>query len=100
MMRRRRQMSQQVLEKQKDHFKFHYGYYDDLHPDYGVNFQMNRWINYLGSQALEDFREIASQLTDYPSYVQTFLNLGDKVLRQGRELHAAYYYIIVRPSFL
>jgi pimeloyl-ACP methyl ester carboxylesterase len=73
-------------------FKFHFGYYDDLHPDYGVNFQMNRWINYLGSQALDDFREISSQLTDYPSYVQTFLNLGDKTLKQGRKLHAAYYY--------
>lgn len=85
-------MSQQVLEKQKIPFKFHYGYYDDLHPDYGVNFQMNRWINYLGSQALDDFREIAPQLTDYPSYVQAFLDLGDKVLRQGRKLHAAYYY--------
>jgi len=85
-------MSQQVLEKQKASFKFHYGFYDDLHPDYGVNFQMNRWINYLGSQALEDFHEIAPQLTDYPSYVQAFLDLGDKVLRQGRQLHAAYYY--------
>ncbi len=85
-------MSLQTMEKQKPPFKFHYGYYDDLHPDYGVNFQMNRWINYLGSQALDDFREIASQLTDYPSYIQSFLTLGDKVLSQGRKLHAAYYY--------
>jgi len=85
-------MSLQELEKQKPPFKFHYGYYDDLHPDYGVNFQMNRWINYLGSQALDDFREIAPQLIDYPSYVQAFLTLGTKVLSQGRKLHAAYYY--------
>jgi pimeloyl-ACP methyl ester carboxylesterase len=85
-------MSIHAVEKQKTHFKFHYGYFDDLHPDYGVNFQMNRWINYLGSQALDDFREIAPNLIDYPSYVQTFLTLGDKVLKQGRKLHAAYYY--------
>ncbi len=80
------------MEKPKTDFKFNYGYYDDLHPDYGVNFQMNRWINYLGSEALDDLRAIAPQLTDYPSYVQAFLALGDKVLKQGRKLHAAYYY--------
>ena len=85
-------MSKNNSEMQKTPFKFHYGYYDDLHPDYAVNFQMNRWINYLDSQALDDFREIAPLLTDYPSYIQTFLALGDKVLLQGRKLHAAYYY--------
>lgn len=85
-------MSIPAMEKHQPDFKFHYGYYDDLHPDYGVNFQMNRWINYLGSQALNDFREIVPQLTDYPSYVQAFLALGDKALKQGRKLHAAYYY--------
>jgi pimeloyl-ACP methyl ester carboxylesterase len=85
-------MSKRATEKPQTHFKFHYGYYDDLHPDVGVNFQMNRWINYLGSDALDDMREVASSLKDYPSYVQAFLTLGDKALRQGRKLNAAYYY--------
>ncbi len=85
-------MTNRTMENQEIPFKFHYGYYDDLHPDYGVNFQMNRWINYLGSQALDDFREIAPQLKDYPSYIKAFLTLGDTVLGQGRKLHAAYYY--------
>ena len=85
-------MSEQEKGKPQTRFQFHYGYYDDLHPDSGVNFQMNRWINYLGKDALEDMREIAPKLIDYPSYVQAFLALGDKSLNQGRKLHAAYYY--------
>jgi alpha-beta hydrolase superfamily lysophospholipase len=85
-------MSTQPVKKSQTSFKFHYGFYDDLHPDSGVNFQMNRWINYLGEDALEDMREIAPKLKDYPSYVQAFLTLGDKALEQGRKLHAAYYY--------
>ncbi len=85
-------MSMRITEKPRNRFKFPYGYYDDLHPDIGVNFQMNRWISYLGNEALEDMREIAPTLKDYPSYVQAFLTLGDKALKQGRELHAAYYY--------
>lgn len=85
-------MNKQAAVKPQTRFQFHYGYYDDLHPDPGVNFQMNRWINYLGVDALEDMREIAPELKDYPSYVQAFLALGDKALSQGRKLHAAYYY--------
>ena len=85
-------LSTQPVKKSQISFKFHYGFYDDLHPDSGVNFQMNRWINYLGKDALEDMREIAPKLKDYPSYVQAFLALGDKALKQGRKLHAAYYY--------
>ncbi len=85
-------MSAQTNKKPQTRFKFHYGFYDDLHPDPGVNFQMNRWINYLGKDALEDMCEIAPKLKDYPSYVQAFLTLGDKALQQGRKLHAAYYY--------
>ena len=27
------------MEKQGKHFKFHYGYYDDLHPDIGDTWQ-------------------------------------------------------------
>ncbi len=85
-------MSIQAMKKPQTHFKFYYGYYDDLHPDIGVNFQMNRWINYLGKEALDDMREVAPELRDYSSYVRAFLALGDKALRQGRKLHAAYYY--------
>lgn len=73
-------------------FKFHLGYYDHLHPVPAVNFQMNRWINYLGDSALEELRSIAPRLTDFPSYRREFLALAEKALIEGRKLHAAYYF--------
>jgi alpha-beta hydrolase superfamily lysophospholipase len=73
-------------------FQFHVGYYDDLHPVPAVNFQMNRWINYLGDSALEELRAIAPRLTDFDSYRREFLALAEKALAEGRKLHAAYYF--------
>jgi pimeloyl-ACP methyl ester carboxylesterase len=75
-----------------EEFQFHAGYYDHLHPDPSINFQMNRWISYLGTSALEDMRGIASRLLDYPSYRREFLALAEKALSKGRSLHAAYYF--------
>jgi pimeloyl-ACP methyl ester carboxylesterase len=73
-------------------FQFHVGYYDDLHPVPAVNFQLNRWINYLGDSALEDMRAIAPRLTDFPSYRREFLAMAEKALAEGKKLHAAYYF--------
>jgi pimeloyl-ACP methyl ester carboxylesterase len=73
-------------------FQFHVGYYDDLHPVPAVNFQMNRWINYLGDSALEELRAIAPRLADFDSYRREFLALAEKALAEGRKLHAAYYF--------
>jgi hypothetical protein len=76
----------------QEEFQFHAGYYDHLHPDPSINFQMNRWISYLGTSALEDMQGIASRLLDYPSYRREFLALAEKALSEGRSLHAAYYF--------
>jgi pimeloyl-ACP methyl ester carboxylesterase len=76
----------------KETFQFHVGYYDHLHPEPSINFQMNRWINYLGAGALEDMQAIAPRLTDYPSYCKEFLALAEKALGEGRNLPAAYYF--------
>ena len=73
-------------------FKFHIGYYDDLHLEPSINFQMNRWISYLGTSALEDMQGIAPRLSDFSSYRQEFLALAEKTLSEGRNLHAAYYF--------
>jgi len=76
----------------QDKFQFHVGYYDDLHSVPAVNFQMNRWINYLGESAVEELRAIAPKLTDFSSYRREFLALAEKALAEGRKLHAAYYF--------
>jgi pimeloyl-ACP methyl ester carboxylesterase len=73
-------------------FQFHLGYYDTLHPEPSINFQMNRWISYLGSSALEDMQSIAPRLSDFSSYCHEFLALAEKTLTEGRNLHAAYYF--------
>ncbi len=73
-------------------FQFHTGYYDHLHHEPSINFQMNRWINYLGDEALEDMQSIAARLTDLASYRDEFLALAESALAQGRRLPAAYYY--------
>jgi pimeloyl-ACP methyl ester carboxylesterase len=65
--------------------------YRDLHPDYVVNFQLNRWINYLGEEALADIEPILPRLTDYPAYRREFLQLACAAERAGRPLAAAYY---------
>jgi pimeloyl-ACP methyl ester carboxylesterase len=73
-------------------FQFHTGYYDNLHPEASINFQMNRWINYLGEETLEDMQALAARLTGLASYREEFLALADSALAQGRRLPAAYYY--------
>jgi pimeloyl-ACP methyl ester carboxylesterase len=76
----------------QDKFQFHTGYYDHLHPDLSINFQMNRWISCLGTSALEELQGIAPRLLDYSSYRREFLALAEKALSEGRSLHAAYYF--------
>ena len=75
----------------QEKFQFHAGYYDHLHPEPSINFQMNRWLNYLGKSALEDMQRIAPKLTDFPSYCREFLALAEQALSERRNLHAAYY---------
>lgn len=75
-----------------DGFQFHVGYYENLHSEPSINFQMNRWINYLGESSLEDIYEIAPRLTDFSSYKLEFLKLAEKAHTQGRTLAAAYYF--------
>jgi len=76
----------------QEEFQFHVGYYDDLHHEPSINFQMNRWISYLGASALEELQGIAPRLSDFLSYRREFLALAEKALSEGRNLHAAYYF--------
>jgi pimeloyl-ACP methyl ester carboxylesterase len=76
----------------QEEFQFHLGYHDHLHPEPSINFQLNRWISYLGPSALADMQEIAPHLSDFPSYCREFLALAERALSEGRNLHAAYYF--------
>ena len=76
----------------QEKFQFHTGYDDHLHPEPSINFQMNRWINYLGKSALEELQGITPRLLDFSSYRREFLALAEKALSEERNLHAAYYF--------
>jgi len=71
--------------------KFHTGYYH-LHDNPVVNFQLNRWIAYLGGSGLKDMRSIAPRLKSYSDIKREFLAIADRALAEGRTLNAAYYY--------
>lgn len=66
--------------------------YHSLHPLPAVNFQLNRWISYLGESGLEDMRSIAPRLTDFSKYKEEFLKLAKQAYEKGRIMNAAYYY--------
>ncbi len=65
--------------------------YHDLHPDVTLNFQLNRFWNWVGeSQMLEELRQVAPSLRDYPKWTRELLALGERALGEGRMLAGAY----------
>ncbi len=71
---------------------FPVGYYDDLHRDPAVNFQLNRWLNYLGIECLDEIRQLSGKLTDFNLFSNEFIKLGEKAQNSTQLLKAAFYY--------
>lgn len=68
--------------------------YLELHPDFSVNFQLNRWLgylSYLGVDALPEIEEVVPRLTDFAAYTREFLRLGQRALAEGSLYKAAYW---------
>jgi pimeloyl-ACP methyl ester carboxylesterase len=66
--------------------------YYDLHPDIGLNFQLNRMYNWVGEdRMLEELRDVAPKIHDYSDWTREFLKLGEETISQGRNLTGAYY---------
>ena len=73
-----------------DGAEFPVGYYD-LHPDVTLNFQLNRFWNWVGElQMLDELRRVAPSLTNYDQWIRHLLDLGERALGQGRMLAGAY----------
>jgi hypothetical protein len=65
--------------------------YHNLHPDVTLNFQLNRFWNWVGeSQMLEELRRVAPSLRDYAEWTRELLALGERALGEGRMLPGAY----------
>ena len=73
-----------------DDAAFPVGYYH-LHPDLTLNFQLNRFWNWVGeSQMLDELRRVAPGLTTYDEWIRQLLALGGRALEEGRMLAGAY----------
>ena len=72
-------------------FKFPVGYHR-LHPDVSLNFQMNRFYNWVGDpQMLDEMRAVASRIADYADFTREFLVLAEQALTNGQSLKGAFY---------
>jgi pimeloyl-ACP methyl ester carboxylesterase len=75
-------------------FSFPVGYHD-LHPDISINFQLNRFYNWVGDDSmLTEMREklgCVKDATDYPMFTRLVLELGEKALARYEVLKGAYY---------
>jgi hypothetical protein len=61
-------------------FSFPVGYYD-LHPDININFQLNRFYDWVGDESmLTEMREAVAGVNDYPTFTKVILDLGEKAL--------------------
>jgi len=71
--------------------RFPVGYYQ-LHPNVALNFQLNRFWEWVGEeQMLEELRAAAPRIATFADWVKEMLELSDKALADGRSLPAAYY---------
>ena len=65
--------------------------YHHFHDDLSLNFQCNRWVQWIGPSAMAEVTELASRCDTYPEWIAGFLGLADAARDTGRELASAYY---------
>ena len=71
---------------------FPVAFYEDLHPDFGVNFQMNRCYSFSNDdEMLAEMRAASPRIHNYSELVEEFLALYEKSLSGGHMLRAAHY---------
>ncbi|MDR0846064.1 MAG: alpha/beta hydrolase [Lactobacillales bacterium] len=71
---------------------FPVAFYTDLHPDFGINFQMNRCYNFSNDEGmLAEMREVSTRIHDYGEFITEFYKLYEKSLAGGHKLRAAHY---------
>ncbi len=69
---------------------FPVGYYDDIHPNPSLNYEMNRFST--GEpDMLEEMRSASSRIHDLTDYTREFVTLGEAALQRGENLKGAYF---------
>src|SRR5271165_1929529 len=62
-----------------------------FHPDVSINFQCNRWVQWIGPSAIDEVAEMASRANTYPEVIDGFLALAERARAADRALAGAYY---------
>jgi pimeloyl-ACP methyl ester carboxylesterase len=65
--------------------------YHHFHDDPSLNFQCNRWLQWIGPSAIEEIAELAARCDAYPEWIDGFLQLAEGARAAGRRLASAYY---------
>lgn len=65
--------------------------YHQFHSDVSINFQCNRWVQWIGPSAIDEVAELAAQANTYPELIDGFLGLAQRARANGRVLAGAYY---------
>jgi pimeloyl-ACP methyl ester carboxylesterase len=64
--------------------------YHHFHDDVSLNFQCNRWVQWIGPSAIAEVTELAARCQTYPEWIDGFLALA-VAAREVRPLASAYY---------
>jgi pimeloyl-ACP methyl ester carboxylesterase len=65
--------------------------YHHFHDDVSVNFQCNRWVQWIGPSAIAEVTELAARCNTYPEWIDGFLGLAEAARAAGRPFASAYY---------
>ena len=65
--------------------------YHRFHPDVSINFQCNRWVQWIGPSAIDEVTELASRANTYPELIDAFLALAEQARAADRAFAGAYY---------
>ena len=65
--------------------------YHRFHDDVSINFQCNRWLQWLGPSAIAEITELAARAQTYPEWIDGFLALAETARDSGRALASAHY---------
>ena len=57
--------------------------YRRFHPDVSINFQCNRWVQWIGPSAIDEVAELAAHANTYPQLIDAFLALAERAARSG-----------------
>jgi pimeloyl-ACP methyl ester carboxylesterase len=65
--------------------------YHHFHDDLSLNFQCNRWVQWIGPSAIDEVMDLARRCHAYPEWIDGFLGLAASARETGRTFAAAYY---------